>query len=79
MYFFSYEEMLRNGNYLHGNLLDLSDLNTRIKRWNFGCKETIRITPIKKEYLKEKGSIHMNAKEIAFIVENLPFLLRAYL
>lgn len=123
MYFFSYEEMLRNGtaidygilrrcvlnrlpnfhvlinfivdvmhdlmlgvlkyglkailrHYVHGNLLDLSDLNTRIKRWNFGCKETIRIAPIKEEHLKEKGSIHMNAKEIWFVVENLPFLLR---
>lgn len=61
--------------YNRGNLLDLEILNRRIKQWNFGCKETIRICAISKSHLKESGTISMNAKEVWFFVENLPFLL----
>lgn len=62
--------------YTLGDLLELDDLNTRIKKWNFGCKETIRITPLKKSYLSDTSTVQMNAKEVWFFVENLPFLLR---
>lgn len=61
--------------YTRGNLLNLEDLNKRIRKWNFGTKETIRISPITKSHLKENGKINMNAKEVWFFVENMPFLL----
>lgn len=56
--------------YTDSKLLNLDVLNYRIKHWNFGCKETIRVTP-----LKEGSNPKMNAKEIWFFVENLPLLL----
>lgn len=60
--------------YTQGGLLNLDDLNLRIKNWNFGVKETIRINKLKKEHFNT-GSVHMNAKEVWFFVENLPLLL----
>lgn len=59
--------------YTDSGLLNLEALNRRIRNWEFGCKETIRISPIMKAHLS--SNLQMNAKEVWFVVENLPVLL----
>lgn len=62
--------------YTRCNLLSLDEFNSRIKNWNFGSGGKLKIRPILKGHLKDSGNINLTAKEVWFIVENLPFLLQ---
>lgn len=60
--------------YAINKLLDFEAFNRRLKRWNFGKKENVKIRRLRAEDCI-KGNISMTAKEMWFFIENLPFLL----